>query len=282
MLSVFSLSFDGGGSVCRCTCVYTHTHAHTARGVLGCEPRGRDETLGGPEGSKCTNSRHKCISVHVYKVHMCICWEAGCMLGGGMTAFFLDKNFLPKKKSKRCARNTGNPNPTKFELHRPSIKGTELLCTLIKAIIIIEYKYAEIQSIWILWALQVSRPDPWAHVRVPHVQCMCVCAHRPAEAPHLRPPTLMNKVRIHERMCTTCRECVHKYAHWCHKYLCSLHPCTYAGVQDTCSVHATTTTTNANTYVPMLRVQQLLCHENHCELYYILNTSLHSSANKKH
>ena len=48
---------------------------------------------------------------------------------------------------------------------------------------IYEYIYAEIQFIWILWALQVScpgcEPDPWAHIRVPHVQCVCaaVCAY---------------------------------------------------------------------------------------------------------
>jgi len=26
-------------------------------------------------------------------------------------------------------------------------------------------------------ALQVSRPDTWAHIRVPHMQCVCVCVH---------------------------------------------------------------------------------------------------------
>jgi len=29
--------------------------------------------------------------------------------------------------------------------------------------------------ICICWALQVSRPNPWAHIQVPHVQCVCVC-----------------------------------------------------------------------------------------------------------
>jgi len=264
--------------------VFIRTHTHTLHVVyLDVSPGVGTRHLEGPK-----DPNGLILDINVYP-YMCakytcvyICGEAGCMLGGGMTALFLNKDFLPKKKSKRCERNTGNPNPTRFELHRPSIKGTELLSAVIKAIIIIEYKYAEIQSIWILWALQVSHPDPWAHVQVPHVQCVCVRAHRPAEAPHLRPPTLMNKLRIPDRMCTTCRECVHKYSHCCHKYLCSLHPCTYTGVQDTCSVHATTTTINANTYVPMLRVQQLLCHENHCDLFCILKSSLRSSANKKH
>jgi len=39
--------------------------------------------------------------------------------------------------------------------------------------------YAEIWSIRILRAIQVSRPDPWAHNRVPHPcsVCVCVCAY---------------------------------------------------------------------------------------------------------
>jgi len=32
--------------------------------------------------------------------------------------------------------------------------------------------------------------------------------HRLAETPHPHPPTLMNKLRIHERMCTTYSDCV--------------------------------------------------------------------------
>jgi len=44
-ISVFSI-FNAGGSLCGCRCVYTHTvtHTHCTYGVLGCEPRGRDET----------------------------------------------------------------------------------------------------------------------------------------------------------------------------------------------------------------------------------------------
>ena len=34
---------------------------------------------------------------------------------------------------------------------------------------IYEYVYAEIWSIWILWALQVSYPDPRAHNKVSHM-----------------------------------------------------------------------------------------------------------------
>ena len=54
VVCVFSI-FNAGGSVCVCECVYTHTHTHTAQ-VLGCEPRSRDETPGGPEESRWTKS----------------------------------------------------------------------------------------------------------------------------------------------------------------------------------------------------------------------------------
>jgi len=59
--------------------VCAHTHTHTASGVLGCEPRARDrdETLGGPEEFRWTNSRQTCIRTRVQSTHVCICWEAG-------------------------------------------------------------------------------------------------------------------------------------------------------------------------------------------------------------
>jgi len=40
-------------------CVYTHTYTHCTYGVLGCEPRGLDETPGDPE--EWTKSRLICI-----------------------------------------------------------------------------------------------------------------------------------------------------------------------------------------------------------------------------
>ena len=40
-----------------------------------------------------------------------------------------------------------------------------------------EYIYAEIQSIQILRVLQVSRLDPWAHIRVKYIKCVCVRAY---------------------------------------------------------------------------------------------------------
>jgi len=39
------------------------------------------------------------------------------------------------------------------------------------------YTYTALQSIWILAAQQVSHPDPWANIKVPHVQCVCACAY---------------------------------------------------------------------------------------------------------
>ena len=51
-------------------CVYAHTHAHCTDGVLGCEPRGRDEIPGGPEESTWTKSRHICIRICVYEAGM--------------------------------------------------------------------------------------------------------------------------------------------------------------------------------------------------------------------
>jgi len=38
-----------------------------------------------------------------------------------------------------------------------------------------EYMYAEIYSVWIVRALQVSHPDSWAHIQVPHLCSVCVC-----------------------------------------------------------------------------------------------------------
>jgi len=60
VLSVSSLFVTRMGVyVSVCVCVYTHTHTvtHCTDGVLGCAPRSRDETPGGPEESRWTKSR---------------------------------------------------------------------------------------------------------------------------------------------------------------------------------------------------------------------------------
>ena len=78
VVCVFSI-FNAGGSVYGCRCVYTHTHTmmikaiiiitHCTYGVLGCEPRGRDETPGGSEESRWTKSRHICTCICVQSTH---------------------------------------------------------------------------------------------------------------------------------------------------------------------------------------------------------------------
>jgi len=61
--------------------VHAHTHTHTARGVPGCEPRGRDETLGGPEEFRRTKSWRIFIRIFVQSTRLNICWAAGWDLG---------------------------------------------------------------------------------------------------------------------------------------------------------------------------------------------------------
>jgi len=51
-------------------CVYAHTHAHCTDGVLGCEPRGRDETPGGPGESRWTEFQHTHIRTCVQSTHV--------------------------------------------------------------------------------------------------------------------------------------------------------------------------------------------------------------------
>jgi len=99
---VFSI-FNAGGSVCVCECIYTHTHIHYTDGVLGCEPRSRDETPGGPEEIRWTKSRHTYIRICVQSTHVYIYVKRRdeiieCCF------FFFNIFFLPKKKSKRCER----------------------------------------------------------------------------------------------------------------------------------------------------------------------------------
>jgi len=75
VLSCFFSIFDAGGSVWVCMCVYAHTRTYCTWGTR-CEPRGRDETLQGPN---ILDGRDLGIFIfeHVYKVHMCI-YTLGC------------------------------------------------------------------------------------------------------------------------------------------------------------------------------------------------------------
>ena len=70
VLSVSSLFLTRVGvHVCVSVCIRTQTH--TAQ-VLGCEPRSRDETPGGPEESRSTKSRHTYIRICVQSTHVYI------------------------------------------------------------------------------------------------------------------------------------------------------------------------------------------------------------------
>jgi len=53
--------------------------------------------------------------------------------------------------------------------------------------------YAEIYSIWILRALQVSHPDPWAHIRVPHMCSVCVRVRIHTPTPTYTPTRVENR-----------------------------------------------------------------------------------------
>jgi len=71
VLSVCSLFLTWVGVyVGVCVCVRTHTHTHCTDWVLGCEPRGRDETPGGPKESRWTKSRHIHIRICVQSTHV--------------------------------------------------------------------------------------------------------------------------------------------------------------------------------------------------------------------
>ena len=72
VMSVSSLFLTRVGVyVCVCVCIRTHTHTRTD-GVLGCEPRSRDETPRGPEGSRWTKSWYTYIHICVQSTHVYI------------------------------------------------------------------------------------------------------------------------------------------------------------------------------------------------------------------
>jgi len=77
VLSVSSLFFDAGGSVCECMCVHTHTHT-LCMGYSDVSPGIGTRHLEGPKNSDVVNLGMY-VFVHVYKVHMCT-----YVLGGGV------------------------------------------------------------------------------------------------------------------------------------------------------------------------------------------------------
>jgi len=151
----------------------------------------------------------------------------------------------------------------------------------------------------------MSRPDPWAHIehpmcslcvlythihqrtlspaskmektqdntsiRVPpslknhHPRQAIISMHRPVEPSHPRPPMQMNKLRIHERMCTPCSDCVADI-HGDFRHTCGMYTPTCTGAQDTCSMHTRLT---AKMHIhphkhARAMVLQLLRHVIHC------------------
>jgi len=95
VVCVFSI-FNAGASVCGCVCVYTHPHTHCTDRVLGCEPRSRDETPGGPKESRWTKSRHTCIRTRVQSAHVCICAKRQDEILDSLLSPF-DMSFLLRK-----------------------------------------------------------------------------------------------------------------------------------------------------------------------------------------
>jgi len=124
---MFSLFFLTGVGVYVGACVCIRTNAHTARGVLKCEPRGWDKTLGGPEESRRTKSRHECISICVQSTPVYIYAGRRDEISVDSLLFSFDIFFLPKRENKRYERITEKSNPHGFEPHRPLIKGTKFL-----------------------------------------------------------------------------------------------------------------------------------------------------------
>ena len=55
-----------------CVCVYAHTCTYYTVGVLGYEPRSREETPGGSEESRWTKSWHTYIRICVQSTHVYI------------------------------------------------------------------------------------------------------------------------------------------------------------------------------------------------------------------
>jgi len=65
----------------------------------------------------------------------------------------------------------------------------------------------------------------------PRMIIKAIIIHRLARPPHPRPPTPMNKLRIHERICTTCSECVRNLCTLMSKHLCNAHTCVCTDAQ---------------------------------------------------
>ena len=81
-----------------------HTHTHCTDGVLWCEPRGRDETPGGPRESRWTKSWHICIRMCVQSTHVCVYARRRDEILDQLL-FSLTYFFLRKRKAKDVNAN---------------------------------------------------------------------------------------------------------------------------------------------------------------------------------
>jgi len=118
VVCVFSI-FNASGSVrgCMFASVYAHTCTYCTDGVLGCEPRGRDETPGGPKESRWTKSLHTYVHICVQSVHVYVYTRRRDeILVYYVTAFFLNIFFLSKRNSKRCKSKTPIISNLKYKI----------------------------------------------------------------------------------------------------------------------------------------------------------------------
>ena len=111
-------------------CMYTHTHTYCR--VLGCEPRGQDETHEGPEESRWTQSRHMCIKgswmIFGYDHHSSV--EKSAELENFGIICSSPVRFRPKTRQLKSIWIWAN---------RPSSKGSKITFPVIKAIEINSY-----------------------------------------------------------------------------------------------------------------------------------------------
>ena len=83
-----------------------------------------NKTSGEPEDSRLTKSRHICIRTCVQSTHVYIYAGQQDEIRTNYS-FSLNMSFLPKKKRKRCERNTKTSSPNGCSLRTPSTKSTK-------------------------------------------------------------------------------------------------------------------------------------------------------------
>jgi hypothetical protein len=141
--------FFWGGWECTWVYVFVHarTHTHCTWGAR-CEPRGRDETLGGPEAceSRWTKSRQICIRICVQSTHVYIYARRRDEI---QICFFPLTCFsFRRSKAKDVIVKLWTRIEIESEQYRPSIKGTKLLIEIKGIFIIIHTCKHRTNNIW--------------------------------------------------------------------------------------------------------------------------------------